>query len=429
MRKKKVIGGLVILLVAFGLILNFQTRNPVEDPDIAPEPIKPALPNPYVQKLLVDYEKELLDLLQQTKTPGLAVAIVEDTSILFMKTYGVRQAGTKDSINAHTVFRLASVSKCFAPLLTGLLVEDGVIEWDDRVVDHLPSFELKSKNCTDSLLLTHVLSHTTGLPYHTYTTLVEDGTDLTTMVDQLKNVNVIAKPGELYSYQNVAYSIIGEVIRSRTGKSYQQHMQEKVFGPLNMADASMSYDAIVGNDNVAQPHLHWRKGWKVTNISDTYYNVGPAGGVNASISDMAQWLKAMMGSRQDFVSERTLDKIFTPVVKAKTKNRYFRKWVGRSDSHYALGWRVLNFKNDTLLYHGGYVRGYRSEVAIDRRSKIAICVLSNGPGRLVDNSVPIFFNLFYNQRDSILYWQNKQLAKERVTADNAPAMKLRDILK
>ena len=75
------------------------------------------------------------------------------------------------------------------------------------------------------------------------------------------------------------------------------------------------------------------------------------------------------------------------------------------------------------------MRGYRSEVAIDRRSKIAICVLSNGPGRLVDNSVPIFFNLFYNQRDSILYWQNKQLAKERVTADNAPAMKLRDILK
>lgn len=428
MRKKKVIGGLVILSVAFGLILNFQTRNPIEDPDIAPEPIKPALPNPYVQKLLVDYEKELLDLLQQTKTPGLAVAIVEDSSILFMKTYGVRQAGTKDSVNTHTVFRLASVSKCFAPLLTGLLVEDGVFGWDDRVVDHLPAFELKSKNCTDSLRLTHVLSHTTGLPYHTYTTLVEDGTDLPTMVDQLKNVNVIAKPGELYSYQNVAYSIIGEVIRSRTGKSYQQQMQEKVFGPLKMADASMSYDAIIGNDNVAQPHLHWRKGWKVTNISDTYYNVGPAGGVNASISDMAQWLKAMMGSRENFVSEGTLDKIFTPVVKAKTKNRYFRKWVGKSDSHYALGWRVLNFKNDTLLYHGGYVRGYRSEVAIDRRSKIAICVLSNGPGRLVDNSVPIFFNLFYNQRDSILYWQNKQLAKEQVTADNLPTIDLKDVL-
>jgi beta-lactamase class C len=87
-----------------------------------------------------------------------------------------------------------------------------------------------------------------------------------------------------------------------------------------------------------------------------------------------------------------------------------------------MGWRVLNFKNDTLLYHGGYVKGYRSEVAIDRRSKIAICVLSNGPGRMVDNSVPMFFNLFYNQRDSILFWQNQnQLTVDNYAVDNKSA--------
>lgn len=409
MSKNKFIGGsLVILLIIFGLVITFQGRDPIQEPRVDPEPIKPALPNPYVQKLLVEYEAEMRDLLRQTKTPGLAIAIVQDSTVLFMKAYGVREAGTRDSIDVHTVFRLASVSKCFAPLLTGLLVEDKVLAWEDRIVDHLPSFELKSRDYTDSLKLTHVLSHTTGLPYHTYTTLVEDGLDLDRMLGELKNVNLIAKPGELYSYQNVAYSIIGKVISSRTGRSYQTLMQEKVFNPLKMKDASMSYDAIMKNDNVAQPHLHWRKGWKRASIEDTYYNVGPAGGVNASISDMAAWLTAMLGARKNYISSATLDKIFTPVVKAKTKNRYFRKWVGRSDSHYALGWRVLNFENDTLLYHGGYVKGYRSEVAIDRRSKIGICVLSNGPGRMVDNSVPMFFNLFYNQRDSILLWQNRQ---------------------
>jgi beta-lactamase class C len=254
-----------------------------------------------------------------------------------------------------------------------------------------------------------VLSHTTGLPYNTYTTLVEDGLALDTMLAQLRNVNVIAKPGELYSYQNVAYSIIGPVLRARTGKSYQTLMRERIFGPLHMDDASISYEEIMSNNNVAKPHLHWRKGWKATTISDTYYNVAPAGGVNASISDMSQWLRVLLGARKDFVTDETLDKIFTPVVKAKSKNHYFRKWVGRSDPYYALGWRVLDFKNDTLLYHGGYVRGYRSEIAVDRRSKIAICVLGNGPGRMVDNAVPMFFNMFYNERDSILYWQNKHL--------------------
>ena len=410
MNRKRIIGGgLVILLIIFGLVLTFQAKDPIEEPEVTPQPIKPALPNPYVEKLLVDYEEEMVDLMNQTKTPGLAIAIVQDSTILFMKGYGVREAGKKDSVDEHTVFRLASVSKCFAPLLTGILVEENVLEWDDFVIEHLRNFKLKSQTNTDSLRLTHVLSHTTGLPYHTYTTLVEDGVDLHKMVQELENVNIIAKPGELYSYQNVAYSIIGEVIRARTGKSYERLMQEKVFNPLQMKNASMSYEQIMHNDNVAKPHLHWRKGWKATKILDTYYNVGPAGGVNASIADMAEWLKVMLGSNEKFVNTSTLDKIFTPVVKAKTKNRYFRKWVGRSDSHYALGWRVLNFKNDTLLYHGGYVRGYRSEVAIDRRSKMAICVLSNGPGRLIDNSVPMFFNLFYNQRDSILYWQNKQL--------------------
>lgn len=409
MSKKKMIGGgLVVLMIILGLVLNFQAKDPIGQSKVPLAPIKPSLPNPYVEKLLADYQAEMVDIFNKTKTPGLAIAIVQDSTILYLKTFGTRQVGTGDSVNINTVFRLASVSKCFAPLLTGLLVEENKLRWDDTVIKHLPDFRLKTFERTQKLQLSHVLSHTTGLPYHTYTTLVEDGIDLPKMLAELRNVNLIADPGELYSYQNVAYSIISEVIRSSTGKSYEALMQEKIFKPLNMDDASISYDAIMGNDNVAKPHLHWRKGWKSTKISNTYYNVAPAGGVNASISDMAEWLKAMVGSDKNFVKKETLDKIFTPVVKAKTKNRYFRKWVGKSDSHYALGWRVLNFKNDTLLYHGGYVEGYRSEVAIDRRSKIAICVLSNGPGRLVDNSVPMFFNLFYNQRDSILYWQNKQ---------------------
>lgn len=409
MSKIKIIGAcVVILLITATAVISFMGEEPVHEPQVEPEPILSWLPNPHVTKLLGQYEQEMVELQKKTKTPGLAIAIVQDSTILMLKTFGVRDVKTGDSLNEHSVFRLASVSKCFAPLLTGLLVEDGLLKWDDRVVQHIPTFQLKEKKNTDSLLLTHVLSHTTGLPYHTYTTLVEDGTDLPAMLSELKNVNIIAEPGELYSYQNVAYSIISEVIRARTGKTYQHLMKERVFGPLKMEDASMSYDEIMSSDNVARPHLHWRKGWTTTKISDTYYNVGPAGGVNASISDMAKWLMAMLGTKKHFVSDETLDKIFAPVVKAKTKNRYFRKWVGRSDSHYALGWRVLNFKNDTLLYHGGYVSGYRSEVAIDRRSRIAICVLSNGPGRLIDNSVPMFFNLFYNQRDSILHWQNEQ---------------------
>jgi beta-lactamase class C len=170
----------------------------------------------------------------------------------------------------------------------------------------------------------------------------------------------------------------------------------------------MTYDDILKNRNVARPHLLWRKGWRVTSINDTYYNVGPAGGVNASISDMAQLIKVLLGSKTEFIKKSTLEEIYKPAVKAQSKNRNFRRWISRADSYYALGWRVLNFEKDTLLYHGGYVNGYRSELAINRRDKIGICVLSNGPGNLIDNSVPYFFKLYFNQRDSIVGWEKKE---------------------
>jgi beta-lactamase class C len=385
---------------------------------VTPEKVKVVLPemiepNPYVEKLLTDYENDLRKQMANTQTPGVAVAVIHDTTTIYLKGFGLRQVGTTDSVDIHSVFRLASVSKCFAPLLTGILVDEGVLSWDDKIIKYLPDFRFKKKEYSDQLTIRHVLSHTTGLPYHTYTNMVEEGMELKAMLDLLKEVNPASRPGEVYSYQNVAYSLIAEVIKAATGKSYEQLMMERIFKPLGMSDASMSYNDILLNNNVARPHLLWRKGWRVTSINNTYYNVAPAGGINASISDMAQWLKVMVGDTRSIVTKQTRDEIFRPTIKARSKNRNFRRWIEPADSYYALGWRVLNFKNDTLLYHGGYVNGYRSEVAINPKNKIAICVLSNGPGYLVDNSVPIFFKLYFEQRDSIALWaQNRKLPRE-----------------
>lgn len=415
---KLISGGLGILFIIGVLSWNFSEQPSSEDHQEAIIPVLPPRPNPFVQQLLAQYEEEILKLQSKTRTPGVAIAIVSDTTTLYLNAIGLKTAGTSDSLDVHSVFRLASVSKCFAPVLTGLLVEDGLLAWDDPVVKYVPGFALKSKSHTDSLTLRHVLSHTTGLPYHTYTTLVEDGVDLSFMLEKLRDIDLIGKPGEVYSYQNVAYSVIAEVIRAVTGKSYEQLMYERIFIPLHMRDASISYDSIMANPNVAQPHLLWRKGWKPTTIKNTYYNVAPAGGINASIADMAQWLKALLGTRPEFIDASTLNEIYAPAVRAKSKNRNFRKWIDRADSHYAMGWRVLNFREDTLLYHGGYVRGYRSEIAIDRNNRIGICVLTNGPGKLVDNSVPIFFSMYFNQRDSIWQWD----VEERIRT-GAPVVK------
>jgi len=364
-------------------------------------------PNPYTQKVLSQYEEFIQRAIDAGIAPGAAVAIVKDSSIIYLKGFGLKQIGEPDSINTNTVFRLGSVSKCFASVLAGTLVSDHLFNWDDQIIKYLPDFELKSKSSTEKLTVRHVLSHTIGLPYHAFTNMIEERASLDTLFKELRYLDLIGEPGKVYSYQNVGYSLIGEVIKATTHKSFEEALTEKVFLPLHMKNSSASYDAMINNPNIAKPHYFSRKHWVPIPVSDTYYDVTPAGGVNASIADMALWLKALLGNDQDVLTNSTLDQIFEPQIKAISKNRNFWKWKRPKASYYALGWRVLTFKNDTLEYHGGYVNGYRSEVAVDRKNKIAICVLTNSAGNLADQSIPEFLTRFSQQADSIVAWEDR----------------------
>lgn len=379
-----------------------ETKEAVE---IIPEP------NPYLEKVLEDYSAYIMERMEKTHTPGAAIAIVQDSTILFLKGFGVKEIGTNDSVDVNTVFRIGSVSKSFAAILTGVLKDKNELDWNDYVVDYLPDFKLQSEEQTKQLQLKHVLSHTIGLPYHSYTNLVEEGKELGDMLNELSTLKLIGKVGQVHSYQNVAYSLIGEVIEAKTGKSYEQVMQEQVLVPLGMVNTTLNYTAFVNNPDIALPHAYSRKNLHPTAITDTYYNVAPAGGVNTNIKDMAQWMRAILGYREDIISKATLQEIYNPAVNTATRHRYFGNWGRLKKAYYAKGFRVLYYPNDTLIYHGGYVNGYRSEVAIDPRDNIAICILTNSPNTLIDKSSSAFFDRYYERRDSILFWEKKVFDK------------------
>jgi beta-lactamase class C len=364
-------------------------------------------PNPYMQRVLSDYNYFIEHAIAKGIAPGAAVAIIRDTSIVFLKGFGLKQVGLPDTIDVNTVFRLGSVSKSISSVLAGTLVSKHLINWDDPIVKYIPTFQLKSKAQAEKLTIRHVLSHTTGLPYHAYTNMIEEHLPFDTLVTYLKQVDLFGEPGQFYSYQNVGYSLIGSVVEAATHQSFEAALTENIFKPLNMRNGSASYEAIIHHKNVARPHHFSRKHWVTVPISDTYYNVAPAGGVNASITDMALWLKALLNGAPALMSDTTLQQIFEPQVKAISKNHNFRKWQRPKASYYGLGWRILTFKNDTIEYHGGYVNGYRSEVAIDRKNKLAICVLTNSPGNLSDQAIPEFLKQYTQYADSISFWEDR----------------------
>jgi len=298
--------------------------------------------NPYVQQWVDESFAQIGKLLKNSKVPGTAVSIVYRDQV-FIRTFGVRSVKTQQPVDQHSVFRIASLSKSFAAALTARLVRENKLRWKNHVTDYLPAFQLADSEQTDRIQLWHLLSHTTGLPYHTYTNLVEAGVSTSQIIKKLETVDLVAPEGTVYSYQNAPFSIIGEVHKVATGQTYEQLLEEKIFDPLGMMDASTNRAAIAGRTNTALPHKATKSGWRQVKISEKYYTAVPAGGVNASINDMSTYLRLLLGQFPEVLTNEDLAPVFTPVIETPIKRRYFGKWPQVRTASYGLGWRILDY--------------------------------------------------------------------------------------
>ncbi len=381
-----------LFLLLFSLFLSACANAPGQVPPPLSAKTVILLP-PHLEAFVTEYARYFTDSMRLTNTPGAAIVIVKDSQIVFMRGYGPRIVGGQDSIDEHTVFRIGSLSKGFAGVLTGILVQDSLLRWDDPVQKYYPAFTLRDRKQAARVRLWHLLSHTSGLPYHAFTNLIENDFSIPRIVtDYFPKAPVCGKEGEFYAYQNAALCVIEEVMMRQTGKTYPQVLTEKIFAPAGMKCASCDYESISRERNKTLPHFAtgWG-GWRADSISPLYYNAAAAGGINASISDMGEWLKLLLGHRTDMVADSTLDHVFRPVVKTDKERRIFPHWLSRDAASYALGWRVLDNGGETIIYHGGYVNGYKSEIAFDRRDGIGICVLFNAHTVLSSECIPAFF--------------------------------------
>ncbi|MDZ7318402.1 MAG: beta-lactamase family protein [candidate division KSB1 bacterium] len=351
---------------------------------------------PNLIEVVTQFEKFVQDTMAQCNAPGAAVAVVKDDRIIYLKGFGVREIGKAEAVDIHTVFRLGSVSKGFAAVLTGVLVQDGILNWDDKIVDYCPDFSLKNAQSTQNLTIRHILSHTTGLPAHTFTDRVEAEVPFEDIVKQLREVQVISPVGKIYAYQNVAFSLIGEVVWAATGQTYQTLIEQRLFEPLGMTDASVGREAFMAASNRAMPHVHRYSGWTVAEIKNAYYAIPPAAGINASILDMAKWLRAVMGSAPQVISQATIREITAPVVRTPQERRRHRWGELLNEAYYGLGWRIFDYGGKKLVYHGGWVSGYRSEIGFIQEDRIGVVVLMNFENVISSYFLPKFFELYSN---------------------------------
>lgn len=345
-------------------------------------------------EFLCEFENHVLSLNERYANPGLAVAIVKGDKLIYRKGFGFRNMDEKLPVTTSTIFRIGSVSKGFAATLAGILEEEQVIEWDAPVSSYLPDYRVKPETYLDSVTVGHILSHTAGYPYQAYSTLIEDGVTLTEMIQSLQQLTLSRSPGTIHSYQNVAYSIIEQILQQQTSCSFQALMEERIFEPLEMNHASIDYESIINASNVALPHFYTSKfGLYVGEISPTYYNASAAGGINASIEDMGKWLMAVMGNKANIISDKVREELYKPKIVTAVKNSFLSLLDQPRSGHYGLGWRIIEYPSDTLVYHEGYVNGYKSAIGFSQTDNIGICILSNSGGRLTSRLLADFFRM------------------------------------
>ena len=351
-------------------------------PTLAARPLVPAVN-------VAEVEAMAQQLVANGRIPGLAVAIVQDGRVLSARGYGVTDAHAGNPVDAHTVFRLASLSKSFAGTVTGILVNDGVLRWDSHLVDYVPDFKLSRPGAAEQVTVADLLSHRVGLTRNAYDRDLEGNADYHSLTMKLANAPMKCAPGECYAYQNVAFSLVGDVVFAATGQFYSEEVARRIFKPLGMHDASYGLEGIEASARWAKPHVRGGGGWVPLRPKPTYYRVAPAAGVNASISDMAQWLLAQTGHRPDVLPAPLLATLHSPLVDTPSEIRgaAWRR-TRLSAAGYALGWRSYTYSGHQVVFHGGAVQGYRGAMALLPGKDLGVVLLWNSESALPSGLLP-----------------------------------------
>jgi beta-lactamase class C len=327
---------------------------------------------------------------------GLAVGVVENGEIRFLKGYGETLAGSGDKVTPNTLFRWASCSKGVAADMVTLLAHDGKLSLVEPVGRYAPSLRLPSGN-ENRATVADLLSHRLGLFSHANDNKLEEGQDPHQLRSMLAQLNPICPPGTCWAYQNVAYDAASEIVEKVTGKTYEQAVRERIFGPLGMRSASMSRNALVTAPSWARPYRGGRSA-KPVEVTDSYYRVPGAGGVNSSIKDFAIWMEAQMGLAPAVIPPEVLREVQTARVPTPGELARMRKFRERvRTAQYGLGWRIYDYDGHRVIAHRGGVTGYRSLIMFDPVLKSGVVALWNGssnqPGGLEFEVMDMLYRL------------------------------------
>ena len=335
---------------------------------------------------------------KEFNVPGISVAIVKDGKVVFARGYGVRKLGDTAPMTENTLVGIASNTKAFSSAALAMLVEEGKLKWDDRVVDKLPGFQLSDAYVTREMRIRDLPCHRSGLALGAGDLMFWPQSDLTAadVLYRLRFIPLAASFRSTYAYDNVLYNVIGAVIQSVSGKRWDDFIHDRFFVPLGMTSSLTSISKVKPGDNAVSPHALDDGVLKPLEHSPLDNNA-PAGAIVSSAADLTKWVitllnKGVMPDGKRLLSEAQIRTLWTPLIfepnsppppalaEAQTNFRT-----------YAMGEEIREFRGHLQVDHTGGLAGMVTEVSMIPDLNLGVIVLTNqeqsGAFRSVTSSI------------------------------------------
>ncbi len=315
--------------------------------------------------------------------PGIAVAVVKDDKVIHLKGYGVSSIATGKKTDENTLFAIASNSKAFTTAALGILVDEGKLTWNTKVIDIIPEFRLYNSYVTEDFNIKDLLTHRSGLGLGAGDLMMWPDSASFTRQDIINNLRYLKQTSSFrtkYDYDNLLYIVAGVVVERVSGTTWEEFIEERIMQPLGMTKSAASINRLKDRTNIIDAHVPVNGVLQVVakHESDVH---NPAGGIFSSVADMSKWVIMQMNNgkygkdlEKQIFSEEVHNEMWTPqtIIPVRGRTTYNTHFSG-----YGLGWGLSDVSGYLQASHTGGLMGIVTQVTLIPELKLGIIVFTN----------------------------------------------------
>lgn len=337
--------------------------------------------NPSPQAVIDELSAYAEPLIERWRVPAVAIGLITEDGLVAERYFGRNAAG--GPLSASTLFEIGSATKAFLGVTEAILVDQGRLDWNDRVVDHYPEFALSDPWVTREFRIVDLISQRSGLPPYSADLIGDLGHPYEDAIKVLKDIKPVSSFRSEFAYQNIPHLVAGKIVAAKTGeKIWGDAARKLIFAPLGMTSTSVSATALTSSENSTRGHEV--VDGKPRELAPARFpaDAQGAGGITSNLHDMARWVRMHLarGDTPDgrFLPAERLEETYRPRVPITGEFADgMKQGDGPPQMGYATGWMVHSLPEGRVIDHGGTTHGFTSAVRFDPDRRIGVVVLTN----------------------------------------------------